>query len=196
MKFGARQIVLHAVSEMGGHANGKTYLQKLCFFVGKLVGKPLDFRAHFYGPYSDDVSAELAFLVNGDFLTESRRGSGVPGDQGWEIARYDYRITEKGQTAVHWLTERFPDESAQVRAAVRRVLDSGDLDYVGLSFAAKTFWILEQKGQTMTPDGVAEAAKQFRWRVNGQEVTKAAAFLQKLDLARVVSSTAVTDGAQ
>ena len=55
-------------------------------------------------------------------------------------------------------------------------------------FAAKTFWILEQNGQTMTPDGIAEAAKQFRWSVNGQEVTKAPAFLQKLDLARVTTA--------
>ena len=186
MQVSLRHAVLYSVDELGGRANGKTYIQKLCFFVGKLTGQPFGFRAHYYGPYSDQVSAELGFLTSSGYLLESRSGSGSAGVGGWEIARYNYRMTDAGMQAVKWLDEKYTAESTQIRDAIRRVLGAGDLNYVGLSFAAKTIWIIEHKNSPMTIDGIKDAARQFKWNVSGDDVSKASEFLQKLDLVRVV----------
>jgi len=186
MPVDARHVVLYAVEEVSGRPNGKTYIQKLCFFVSTLIGEPLGFRAHYYGPYSEQVSAELAFLTAGGFLTETRRGSGMAGSTGWEIARFDYSLTEEGRKAVKWLGEKFPEESGKVREAIQRILSAGDLDYVALSFAAKTRWILDHSGGPMTPAGIASAAEKFNWNVNGTDVNKASTFLQQLGLVEVI----------
>jgi len=185
MKFDARQVVLLVVNEVGDRANGKTFIQKLCFFVSKLTGNPLGFRPHYYGPYSEEVAGELSFLVGGGFLAESRKGSGVAGDGGWEIARYDYQMTEKGREALKFLDEKYRNECEQVRSALMRVLAAGAVDYVDLSLAAKTVWIRDSDGPSLNTDGIAGAALRFGWQVTGAQVDRATEFLRKLDLAEV-----------
>ena len=188
MEVNVRHVVLYAVEQASGRANGKTYVQKLCFFVSKLIGQPLGFRAHYYGPYSDQVSAELAFLTGAGLVTETRRGSGMAGAGGWEIARFDYSLTDDGKKAVGQLAERQPDEATSVRHAIQRIFAAGEQNYVELSFAAKTNWILENSGGPMTFDGIARAAEKFRWNVSGTDVVKAATFLEKLGLVQLKPS--------
>jgi uncharacterized protein YwgA len=185
MQVNPRHVVLYAVEQVGDRPNGKTYLQKLCFFVSKLLQQDLGYRAHYYGPYSDQVSGELAFLTGSGFVTENRKGSGFPGTGGWEIARFDYSLTEEGRAAVAELARRFPEEAKTVRGAIERVLEAGDQNYVELSFAAKTSWILENEGEAMTFDAIARAAKRFHWDVKGTDAQRAADFLQKLGLVGV-----------
>jgi hypothetical protein len=181
----ARHVVLFAVEQLDGRPNGKTYLQKLCYFVQRLKGWSLGFRAHYYGPYSDQVAAELSFLTNAGLLNEVRKGSGVPGAGGWEIARFDYSLTDQGRRAVEQLARRNAQEAGLIRSAIGRVLGAGDQDYVGLSFAAKTDWILQSENGPMTAKGIAGAAGRFNWRVTGTDVGKAVDLLTKLGLATV-----------
>ena len=68
-----------------------------------------------------------------------------------------------------------------------RRLDAGNQDYVELSSAAKTTWILEDEGSPMTVESISRAASRFNWKVGDLNVTKAAEFLQKLQLATIVS---------
>jgi hypothetical protein len=77
------------------------------------------------------------------------------------------------------------EEADVVTMAVQLVLQAGPLDYVDLSFAAKTFWILNESGGPMTPQGIAEAASRFRWDVKDADVNKAVTFLQHLGLVTV-----------
>lgn len=185
MDANVRHVVLYAVEQIGGRANGKTYLQKMCYFVQRLTGSSLGFRAHYYGPYSDPVSAELSFLTGAGLLTETRRGSGMAGQGGWEIARFDYGLTEQGRQAVEQLARLDPDKAAEIRGAIRRVLDAGEQSYIDLSFAAKTDWILQSENGPMTFEGIARAAGRFRWNVKGTDVQKAADFLAKLGLVQL-----------
>jgi uncharacterized protein YwgA len=183
--FDARQVVLLVVNDVGHRRNGKTFIQKVCFFVGKRTGHTLGFGPHFFGPYSDDVAGDLAFLVGGGLVTESRHGRGVIGDVGWEVAHVDYRLTDKGQEAVRFLDAKYPTESAQVRSAIRQVLGAGSLDYIELSVAAKAAWILEEKGKSLNLDNIANVAGRFRSPVSPSQVERATEFLRKLDPAVV-----------
>jgi len=185
MEPSVRQVVLFTVEQLNGSANGKTYLQKVCYFVQRVTKWPLGFRAHYYGPYSDLVSAELSFLTGAGLLDETRRGSGIAGVGGWEIARFDYTLTEDGRRTVERLAQEDAAGVASIRAAVKRVLDVGPQSYVDLSFAAKTDWILQSERGPMTFDGVARAATRFNWNVKGTDVKRATEFLRAIGLVEV-----------
>lgn len=116
---------------------------------------------------------------------ESRKGAGVADARGWEVARFDYRLSERGLEGVRWLDTRYPEEASSVRTAVRSIMAAGTLNYVGLSLAAKTFWILSGEGRAMTFEGISEKAQQFRWNVSEDDVRNATHFLQALQLATV-----------
>lgn len=182
MKFDARQIVLLVVDAVGDRRNGKTFIHKLCFFVSRLTGHRLGFGPHFYGPYSDDVSGEIAYLVGGGLLAESRHEIEGGCQTGWEVAHLDYRLTDKGREGSRFLDTKHQAESARVRSAVRQVLSAGSLDYIELSLAAKAVWILEEKAKSLDPDNIANVAGRFGWQVSGKQVERATEFLRKLDL--------------
>jgi uncharacterized protein YwgA len=188
MEANVRHVVLRAVELTGARPNGKTYMQKLCFFVSKLTNQPMGYRAHYYGPYSDEVSAALSFLTAAGLVTETRHGGGVAGTGGWEIARFDYSLTEQGRRSIAQLNRQLPQEAETIRQAIERVFNAGDQNYIELSFAAKTNWILENDGGPMTFDGIAHAADKFRWNVSGTDVKKAATFLSNLGLVQVKPS--------
>lgn len=185
MEATARHVVLFAVELAGDRPNGKTYIQKLCFFVSKLVGLRLGYRAHYYGPYSDEVSAELAFLAAAGMITETRRRVNMASSGGWEAVRFDYSLTEDGKRATTRLKMQLATESREIQQAIEKVFSAGEQNYIDLSFAAKTSWILESEGGPMTFEGIAGAAERFRWNVSGTDVRRAAAFLDKLGLVRL-----------
>ncbi len=183
MAIEVRHLVLWVIAEVEGRQNGRTYLQKMCYFVGQILGLDLGYRAHHYGPYSDRVSAEISFLVANGYAFESAKRFGMADGQGWEITRRDYELTERGKEGVRWLDAKYGDEAEQVRSAIARVRQSGDLNYVGLSFAAKTYWILSQEDVPMTPERIRDKAKNLRWEVETKDIASAAEFLQRLNLA-------------
>ena len=185
MAIEMRHLVLWVIAEVEGRPNGKTYLQKMCFFVGQILELDLGFRAHHYGPYSDLVSAEISYLMANGYIFELPKHFGMADSQGWEVTRRDYQLTDRGKEGLRWLDVKYEEQASQVRAAINRVREAGDLNYVGLSFAAKTFWILSRAGEPMTPEHVRDKAKDLRWTVETKDVTSAADFLQRLNLATV-----------
>ena len=189
MSIDIRHVVLLAVEHVSDRSNGKTYLQKLCYFVQRLTNEQLGFRAHYYGPYSDQVSAALAYLTSTGLLSEARRGSGVAGKGGWEIARYDYAITDEGRRALSRLDQ---GSLTAIKNAIERILDAGDQNYVDLSFAAKTDWILDSENGPMTYEGIAGAAARFNWNVSGTDVKRASGFLAKLGLVQLQTQTSTS----
>jgi len=64
------------------------------------------------------------------------QGFGVYGKSGFEIRRFDYRLTDDGQIFVKDIIVRNPEDCKQVAACLQKI--SGD-DYVALSIAAKSY---------------------------------------------------------
>ncbi len=71
---------------------------------------------------------------------------------------------------------------ARLQDAARRLRSAGDLDYMRLSIAAKTFFVLGQQRRPATPAELAQLAPRFGWRVAVSEIEEAADYLQKPDL--------------
>src|SRR5579863_10430213 len=89
-------LVLNA---MGGQIQGRTKLQKTIYFLGILTGNidELGYRAHYYGPYSDTVAAAVNRLKALGFVEEGSLQTGMVGEDGFEIARHDFTLTEQGK---------------------------------------------------------------------------------------------------
>ncbi|MBI4334205.1 MAG: hypothetical protein HY673_23320 [Chloroflexi bacterium] len=175
-------IVLLSIEAFGGSITGKTLLQKRLYFVSKLIARDMGYRAHYYGPYSDTVAAALVQLKNLGFIEEEVVGLGSTNLTGFEVRRFDYRLSDAGRKAVAWLKANYSDEAASITGASRRLLDAGDLDYVMMSVAAKAHWIFERGADPATPAQIAEEASTFSWTISETEVCDAVGFLKHLNL--------------
>jgi uncharacterized protein len=184
MNINLRQFVLLVMDAAGGAISGKTYLQKLCFFVGvKIRDSSLGFRPHYYGPYSDQLSAELSFLKSAGYISEQRRGVGFSDSSGWEVTRYEYSVTDEGRAAAESLKASHPDDARDIEEAVKTVMGAGKLDYMALSIAAKTYWIVNESSTSpISVNKIADQASSLKWKITPEQVEAATTFLEKLDL--------------
>ncbi|MEY2486753.1 MAG: uncharacterized protein QOH39_2401 [Verrucomicrobiota bacterium] len=177
-------LTLHA---FGGCIEGRTKLQKSVYFVGIITDSLVDlgYRPHFYGPYSDLVTAAVARLKSLGFVTESALGSGAIGDGGFEIARHDFQLTTEGQRIAKEKAEQNAEVWSKIKDAVNRVKSAGSIDYMRMSVAAKTYHMLKAKGKPATPEELSESAKALGWEAKPHDIEQSISFLQKLGLVSI-----------
>lgn len=175
------QLVLLAV---GGEIKGKTKLQKTVYFVGVKAGclDELGYHAHFYGPFSPEVAdaAERLHLLGLAAKTETPIG-GLD-RQGFEATRHDYRLTEDGLRIAKKKADRNPRVWSRIKEAVKAIQDAGNPGYMDLSIAAKTYYMLGEKGGSASVGELSELAERFGWSVTVEQVRKAVDFLRSLEL--------------
>jgi uncharacterized protein YwgA len=177
-------IVHLTLYALGGRIEGRTKLQKTIYFVGIFIDSldDLGYRPHFYGPYSDLVTAAVARLKSLGFLTESTLGSGAIGVAGFEIARHDFQLTKEGERIAEEKAKQNPDVWTKLNIAVDRFKKAGHIDYMRMSVAAKTYHMLRAKGKPATPEELCESARSLGWETKPNEIEQSISFLQKLGL--------------
>jgi uncharacterized protein YwgA len=178
----SRNFVLLALNAFGGRISGKTLLTKRIFFLSELLGQDLGYYPHYYGPYSDEVSSDITILKNLGLIAEESFDFGAFNENGFEVCRYDYRLTEEGQKAVIWLQGEYPVDARRIEQMAKRIQEAGSPDYVDLSIAAKAYLILKRSKKALTTEKIIHEAKQFSWRVNDRQIHNAVEFLKKLNL--------------
>ena len=170
-------LALHAI---GGEIKGKTKLQKTVYFLGLLSGmdEDLGYRPHFYGPYSADVAGAAQRLRALGFANQTSAGFGSVDSAGFEVARYDLSLTEEGKQMAEAKAKENPDEWKRIEQAAQKIKDAKEQDYMKLSVAAKTKFMLgQQTGATRLADLVTQA-QGFGWSITTDEVHDAALVLQ------------------
>jgi uncharacterized protein YwgA len=177
---------------LGKEVRGKTKLQKTVYFLGKLIGnlEELGYRPHYYGPYSSDVSESVDRLLTLGFVNETVASGGAVDRRGFEVARHDYKLSDEGKTVAQLKASRHPVLWKKLQHAVKTLERGGNLNYIKLSIAAKTDFMLERRhGRAGIDeagiDELAKAARTFGWEVKRQEVSQAATFLEALGLVKV-----------
>lgn len=158
-------LVHLVVLASGGEIKGRTKLQKVIYFVGVLTGQigRLGYRAHFYGPYSPDVANAVEELHGLKFLEQRAVATGVADDNGFEKTRYDYTLTEEGKQVAEEKATQWPEEWAQIEAAVRQLDKANIQDYVRLAIAAKTHLLTQQAGQILSRDVLKTKTAEHGW---------------------------------
>ncbi len=194
MKIHPRSIILLAISAFGGSVTGRTLLQKRLYFIDELLQKQygdcagFSHSSHFYGPYSSTVSDEVTVLVSSGFLQQFEEPFGYS-SSGFEVKRHHYQLTEAGKSAVERLKQEHADDSGRVTALCEQINSLGGVDYVKMSIAAKTHFMLKRRNAPMSPDAAVEEAKKFSWKVSAADVAESFPLLEKLNLAKVIKQS-------
>jgi uncharacterized protein YwgA len=179
----ADHLVLVILDHAGGHLSGKTLLQKRAYFVVEILGLNIRFKAHFYGPFSPEIESALAQSKSLGFIQENAQSFGVTGDEGFELRRYDFSLTSQGGEILSFLKNQQPEECQRVEECLERLATAGDFsDYVSLSIAAKTYFIVKQRNASMTLEEIKSHAEYLGWKISAGEVSKAADFLRNAKL--------------
>lgn len=171
-----------------GEVRGKTKLQKTIYFLGLLTGHvdQLGYRAHYYGPYSDEVADAMSTLEGVGFASSDVASVGSLDPQGFEVRRTDYRLTLEGRLMAEKKSRQFSQLFADLKRAVAVLRQAGESDYVKLSIAAKTNFLLREKNASATDGELEQLARRFGWNVTPQQIREAAEYLRKLNLAEPV----------
>jgi uncharacterized protein YwgA len=182
MNLKPRAVILLAIDAFGGQVGGKTLLQKRLYFTEVLLGESLglDFDAHYYGPYSALLNSELSTLKLQGQIREDASTYGFSEQSGFEMRRFNYQITSDGNAGVEWLRKNYSDEAKRVIEAAKRVFDAGNLDYMDLSFAAKSHWILCHAQKPLSEADISQEAKRFGWEVKPEQAHRGIAFLHNV----------------
>lgn len=172
-----RDVILLAYKAFGGTIHGRTMLQKRIYFLSVFLREDLGYEAHYYGPYSAEVATMNAEMKSLGYLSEFPLGYGVD-QRGFELARYDYTLTEAGSRLAEKKAATSPDLWLKIESAAHALIDGGNLNYMELSIAAKAYYVLIQLNRKATLDDISEMLPRFGWSVSRDELQKAASFLQ------------------
>jgi uncharacterized protein YwgA len=174
-------FVISLVDASGGAIQGRTLMQKRAYFVALLsrIDVDLDFSAHFYGPYSAVVDNTLTQLKNLRFIEETATGYGVD-TTGFEMKRYDYRLTADGKSIAAKL--RTTTEGQRIGEIVARMSQAGNPNYMELSIAAKAFFIVQDKQKAMSKQEIIREAEKFNWIIQPNSLERAVSFLERLKM--------------
>ncbi len=176
-----RDLVVLAYKAFDGRMRGKTLLQKRLYFLSVMLEADLGYEAHYYGPYSAEVASANAELKSMGFVGESSSVWGVDAS-GFELARYDYCLTEAGWRLADRKASADVENWGRVKRAAQMIRQAGDLDYVELSIAAKAYFVLlELKGKATLED-IAAMLPRFGWSVTQAQLKKAGSFLEQAGL--------------
>jgi uncharacterized protein YwgA len=181
---------------VGGEIRGRTKVQKTVYFLGVLSNllPDLGFRPHFYGPYSDAISEALIKLKARDFLTESVHSAGAIGSRGFEIARHDFQLTEEGQKIAEQKAKANPVLWKKLQDVAARFKKAGDIDYMRMSVAAKTYFMLQNSGQPASLIQLSESAKELGWDATADDINESISFLERLGLVKREAKSKRTPG--
>lgn len=167
---------------MGGSVQGKTKLQKTVYFLAVMTGhtNDLEYRAHYYGPYSQEVSLAVGKLEGVGFVETDVLSWGMD-SRGFERTRTNYTLTPDGRSVAEMKAENYPSLWHKLlKASV--VLRDADMDYMKLSVAAKTYFLLGERGGKGEMDELRQMAGKFHWQLSDSEIDEAVEFLESVKL--------------
>ena len=181
------QLGLYAI---GSEIKGKTKLQKTIYFLGELTdcGDELGYYAHYYGPYSSEVAEAADRLRSIGFLEQAISTGGAYDSRGFEVARWDFTLNEEGKKVADLKKEQSMELWKKLQNAAEKLEGAGDLDYQKLSIAAKTYFLLRERGDQASIKEIKKLAEKCSWPVSEVEIEEAAKFLQKIGLVELMSS--------
>jgi uncharacterized protein len=182
-----RTFVQLGLLALGGSVRGTTKYQKSMYFLGLMTGRvdDLGYRAHYYGPYSEDVAEAMDWLRIIGAVDQSSSGVGTVDSSGFEIRRRDYVLNDKGRSFVGNTVDRHQELWEKIEKAAASLKQAGEMDYMSLSLAAKTYFLLDKKQGPASREELRRLATQFGWEVSPKQLEEAAAYLEKLRLIEV-----------
>jgi len=177
-----RHLILMLLKASGDRIESKTKLQKEIYFISLLLGRNLEFKAHYYGPYSFNVEQGLDELIGAGFINMKRDVFGIDMERGFEVKRYEFYLTASGKKFVKILEKENSNEYKKIKEFVNKLKEIRNPDYISLSIAAKTYFILNKEGEHLSKSQIIDKANKLGWDISKNDINVAIDILKKLDL--------------
>ena len=162
--------------------SGRTALQKKVYFLGIILQEDHGFSPHYYGPYSAQVADANAELKSLNYLREEVNVYGWD-HKGFEMAKYDYSLTEDGLKLLERKKKKYPEEWGKILDCANAIKDAGNLNYMELSIAAKAYFVLTREGGRANSNTIKIVAEKLGWSIDETALDRSIDFLDKIDLA-------------
>ncbi len=156
--------------------SGRTAIQKIAYFESIKLGHDLKYKPHFYGPYSPVVDQTLMDLIVSDYVEERARTTLL------DRTLYSYSLTDDGLELVEQVKKRDPGTFSLIKQVVEECSKYGNSINV-LSCAAKVYFLLTQKGSTLSNNEAIEMGRTFNWELSEGEIESGSRLLSGLGLA-------------
>ena len=177
-------LTLHANEELGAEDGDKigslqinrTAMQKLVYFETQKDLCKASYRAHYYGPYSEDVAEGLMTLWAFGYVRED--------EPDYNTKAYTYTLASGGQRLGKKLAfGEHSGEYATIKSIVQACRRHCKLRQIKLSHSAKVHYLKRNhKTRISGIAGIIPAAKHLGWELNKQEVSAGLKLLQALGL--------------
>jgi len=178
------RVLALLLAASGKEICGKTMIQKEMYFLSRMLGEDFNYRAYYYGPYSDEVRGGQDELIGLGFVQIRREDFGMEPKGGFDVTRYDFKLTKSGVRLAQWLQKEHPVENEKIKRFVEKLsaVPGGD-NYMNLSLAAKVHYILKRSNLPLARDEIKESAKELGWGdIQQKDVEGAVRILEALDL--------------
>jgi uncharacterized protein YwgA len=177
------QIILLLIDYSGGEFRGKTLLQKQIYFLSLFLKKDFGYKAHYYGPYSQNVDDNLIKLKSIGFLAENTLFYGISDNSGFEVKGFNYSLTENGKKVLSKYKLDNADEVKKIERILNKLKKSENFqDYFALSIAAKAFYIVREKGRISRQE-IKNIATEYGWNnIRQESIDNAVNFLHDIKL--------------
>lgn len=190
MSISAYDFVHLALYAMDGEIDGKTKLQKAIYFLGLMAkqAEELGYDAHYYGPYSGQVTRATDRLSALGFVDSNTTVWGIDG-RGFEQYKTSYKLTKDGRDIAEKKLEQNPKLNIWIKENGSVIKQVRKMNYMKLSIAAKTHYMLTKSGDMASSHSeLVETAKRFGWSVSEDEILDAAEFLENLGLVKITKT--------
>ena len=177
-------LVLAVADACDGVMRGRTLLQKLGYFVSEVMQLDAQYRAHYYGPYSEAMTASLQGQVSRGLLQETIETFDDYGFSGHDFPRrrYTYALTDAGRAALAWRRKNAEDAFRKAASILSKITTTTP-DYRVLSYAAKLYFLLLQSGGPMSLAAALErASEDYGWPMTPEQMQAGARMLADVGL--------------
>ncbi|MGD0496467.1 MAG: hypothetical protein ABSB28_10615 [Candidatus Bathyarchaeia archaeon] len=171
-------IIILMVDAAEGAVEGRTTLQKWCYFAAVKTGLDLGYKPHFYGPYSEAISRAMNDLITSDFLVERGRMT----YHGRVL--YSYSLTEDGEKIAEDLKEKDSKLHKSLKEIVETCTTTAGNNISILSWAAKVYFLLQRKGKEITYGEIKRVGRKLGWTLAENEIESGLRLLTALNLAK------------
>lgn len=186
----SRELITLALYYCGGSIKGKTLLQKRLYFLTELAKKRysekipnLKFIPYYYGPYSPIANEDLIILSNSGIISEIPIPLNYSDIEGYPAQRWDYSLTEKGREWVKEISSKYSEISSELNSICSKMVKLDENNYLLLSWAAKTHFLVKKKGKPVTIKEIKEeASKTVKWVLDEKQIDAAVTLLKDLNL--------------
>lgn len=178
MVMRAAELILSVLGSSARPIEGRTAIQKIVYFASIETGIDIGYKPHFYGPYCSSVARLLENLVSMDYIAEKQRLTAH------DRTMYSYFLTDDGEKLVNEIRKREPRKYEAIKKVVGRCQKIVKNNIHVLSWAAKVYFLLSQKGAEISYKEAKEMSKRFGWQLSTKEIESGAKLLVSLGLVK------------